>query len=193
MGSYLSCASYSSVMPYNTVKVLFFNGGLQEFHTEMKVAEIMLENPQHFVCHSDSLEVGRRINPLSADDDLEVGHLYLVLPMSKLQSVLSGSLMASIAFRATSAMKKSSKNGVKTLLGLAGVRPLVNGEGMYLQDNGHLGGEFHQDLKTAEVPKLNMEDLSELQMGLGKYIKLSSCRSWKPRLETIIEAERVRV
>ncbi|GLJ46353.1 hypothetical protein SUGI_0977110 [Cryptomeria japonica] len=49
MGSYLSRASYSSVVPYNTVKVMLFNGGLQEFHTEMKVAEIMLENPQHFV------------------------------------------------------------------------------------------------------------------------------------------------
>ncbi|GLJ46354.1 hypothetical protein SUGI_0977120 [Cryptomeria japonica] len=193
MGSYLSCASYSSVVPYNTVKVLAFNGGLQEFHTEMKVAEIMLENPQHFVCHSDSLEVGRRINALSADNDLELGHLYLVLPMSKLQRVLSGSEMASIAFRANSAMKKSSKSVVKTLPGLVGVKPLVNGGGMCLQDNDHLGGEFHYGpndlIKTEEVPKLNMEDLSDLQMGLVKYIRLRSCRSWKPRLETIREAE----
>ncbi|GLJ46352.1 hypothetical protein SUGI_0977100 [Cryptomeria japonica] len=116
--------------------------------------------------------------------------------MSKLQSVLSGSEMASIAFSANSAMKKCSKNGVKSLPGLVGVRPLVNGEGTCLQDNDHLGGEFHyrpNDLKTDEVPKLNMEDFSELQMGLGKYIRLSSCRFWKPRLETIREAERLGV
>ncbi|GLJ16445.1 hypothetical protein SUGI_0279840 [Cryptomeria japonica] len=93
MGSYLSCAS--SILPSDTVKVVLVDGSVKEFERGAKVAEVMLENPHHFVCNRNCLEVGRRIEPLSADYDLQVKERYVVFPISKLRSALSPSDMVS--------------------------------------------------------------------------------------------------
>ncbi|GLJ46357.1 hypothetical protein SUGI_0977160 [Cryptomeria japonica] len=186
MGSYLSCGS-SHIFPSNTVKVVAYNGELQEFQKQIKAAELMLENPQHFVCHADSLQVGRRINPLSADEDLELGHLYFLLPMSKLQGVVSDSDMASIAVRAKSAMKKGSKNFEKKIIPLFGDMVFQD----KARDHDDLGGDLPGGLNIVVVPKMDVEGLSELQIDLGKY-RLSKSRSWRPNLETIREADKPR-
>ncbi|GLJ16447.1 hypothetical protein SUGI_0279860 [Cryptomeria japonica] len=152
MGSYLSCAS--SILSFNTVKVVGLDGSVKEFERGIKVAEVMLENPQHFVCNANSLVVGRRIEPLSADYDLQVKQIYLVFPMSKLHSLLSPSEMIAI----NASTKKTSHN-------FSPLRPSAK-----------IG---HSD-KTEEFsvqPKMNLE---EFQCRLYK-------RSWKPKLETIME------
>lgn len=184
MGSYLSCASASacssaSVMSSsNTVKVVLSDGRLQEFQRQVKVAEVMLENPQHFLCHASALHVGRRISALRADEDLEMGQLYLLLPMSKLQSVLSVSDVVAITVKAESAKRRgSAKNSPK----FAGVQsPEV--------ENSQCGGVFLEREGNC-LPKMDMERMSVEE--LARY-RLSRCRSWKPKLETIREVERVR-
>ena len=155
----------------------------------------MLENSQHFVCEAAALHVGRRINPLPADEDLDLGHLYFLLPMSKLQGFVSRSDLASIAAKAKSAIKASSKSsvGIFPMLGELGLF-FRGGSTNYEQGNDvdhDLGEDLECDLKIVAVPKMDVEGLSDLHMGLGKY-RLGSCRSWKPNLETIREVERLR-
>lgn len=184
MGNYISCASDS--VPSNTVKVLSWNGTVQELQRRIKAAELMLDNPQHFVCHANGLQIGRRINPLSADEELDLGYLYFLLPMAKLHSVLSGTDMASLAFKANSAMKPANRrsSGARVLpaFGDLLMRPLPP---EMKRDDDDLEDVLTREEEFA-VPKLNLEDDPELSTALAD-LRLRTCRTWKPKLETITE------
>eukprot|EP01018_Ginkgo_biloba_P027359 Gb_05762 [translate_table: standard] len=193
MGNHVSLCSSCNV-PSTTVKVLLMNGSVQAFQRPIKAAEVMLENPQQFVCHSNALQIGRRISALSADEDLDLGHLYFLLPMQKLHSLLSASDMASLVFKANSVLKRKSKSTAKILPVFAYMCPLpVNRN----HDN-KFDGEFGmKEMKVEEmteqeilVPRMNM-DMDVLPFEWGKQ-RLNSCRSWKPMLETITEAPLVK-
>eukprot|EP01018_Ginkgo_biloba_P027365 Gb_05766 [translate_table: standard] len=106
MGNYRSCACRNT----NSLKVIAFNGRILEFQKPIKAVELMLENPQHFVCHANALQTGHRIAALSADEELEQGNTYLLLPMDKLRSVVSPSDMAALALRSVSSRMKVSSN-----------------------------------------------------------------------------------
>jgi len=168
------------------VKVIHWNGSVQGFHRLINVAELMLDNPQHFVCHANGLQIGRRIHPLSADEDLDLGQLYFLLPMAKLHSVLSATDMAALAFKANSAMKTTSRwsSGAK-ILPLFGdflMRPLLHEKKNDMEED----KQINEAQEEFAVPKLNLEDVPELSMALAQ-IRLRTCRSWKPKLETINE------
>lgn len=184
MGNYISCASDS--VPSNTVKVLSWNGTVQELQRRIKAAELMFDNPQHFVCHANGLQIGRRINPLSADEELDLGYLYFLLPMAKLHSVLSGTDMASLAFKANSAVKPASRrsSGARVLpaFGDLLMRPLPP---EMKRDDDDLEDVLTREKEFA-VPKLNLEDDPELLTALAQ-LTLNAGKCWKPKLETINE------
>ena len=111
MGNYISCDSTN--VESNVMKVIKLYGNVQEFERPMKAAELMLDNPQHFVCHSTAVQTGRRILALSADEELELGNLYFLLPMQKLHSSPSPSEIASLAsltLKADPAFQRSTSN-----------------------------------------------------------------------------------
>jgi hypothetical protein len=171
------------------VKVIHSNGSVQDIQRRVKAAQLMLDNHQHFVCHANGLQIGRRINPLTADEELELGHLYFLLPMAKLRSVLSGTDMASLAFKANSAMKAATRrsSGAR-ILPLFGdlKRPLPPEikRDVFLLEEGKQISEVQEEVLV--VPKLNLEDDPELTMALAQ-LRFNTGRSWKPKLETINE------
>ncbi|KAH9327890.1 hypothetical protein KI387_044382, partial [Taxus chinensis] len=57
------------------------------------VAEVMLDYPNQFVCKLSSVQAGHRVAALTAEEELERGNVYALLPMHKLRSVLSDSDM----------------------------------------------------------------------------------------------------
>jgi len=186
MGSYISCAS--NTVPSSTVKVIHWNGSVQDLQRRITAAELMLDNPQHFVCHANGLQIGRRINPLTADEELDLGYLYFLLPMPKLHSVLSGTDMASLAFKANSAMKaaKRRSSGARVLpLFEDFMRPLPPEmrKDVFLAEGKQINGAQEEQLT---VPKLNLEDDPELSTALAQ-LRLNPSKSWKPKLETIEE------
>jgi hypothetical protein len=149
----------------------------------------MLDNPQHFVCHANGLQIRRRINPLTADEELELGHFYFLLPMSKLHSVLSGTDMAALGLKANSAMKvtkrRSSGARVLPLFGEL-IRPLspeMKSDVLLLEEGKQSGRAQEEQLP---VPKLNLEDDPELLTALAQ-LRLKAGKCWKPKLETINE------
>ncbi|XP_022737262.1 uncharacterized protein LOC111290170 [Durio zibethinus] len=96
MGNAASCApSIILIISSGVVKVLFPNGNMQIYTKPVKAADLMLKNPEQFVCDSSSLEVDYRIHGLTADEVLERCQLYFLLPMELLYSVLTHEEMSS--------------------------------------------------------------------------------------------------
>ena len=152
----------------------------------------MLENAQHFLCHANGLQNGRRINPLTADADkeLDMGYLYFLLPMTKLHSVLSGTDMASLALKANSAIKTATRrsSGARILPFFGDLMrplPLEVKMDVFLMDDGNLQTSGPQEEQLV-LPKLNLEDDLELLTALLQ-LRFNSGKSWKPKLETINE------
>ncbi|GLJ05073.1 hypothetical protein SUGI_0010510 [Cryptomeria japonica] len=153
---------WACVNPSKTAKLIRFNGGVERIKIKMgmtvKVAEFMLDNPDHFVCNLGSLQAGRRILALPAEEEIERGNTYVLFPMHKLRSVLSELEMGRIYQR-----KKKSKAICCKIFPVC------------------------QEAIEAEKPSLpklvaNEEEIERMKIIIGKQ------RSWKPSLHTIHES-----
>ena len=68
-----------------TGKVILLDGTIKEFEHPIIVAEMMLECPQQVVVdlNSSSNNTQKRLSPLPADKVLEVGRIYLMVPIRR--------------------------------------------------------------------------------------------------------------
>uniref|UniRef100_A0A2P2PM69 DUF4228 domain-containing protein n=1 Tax=Rhizophora mucronata TaxID=61149 RepID=A0A2P2PM69_RHIMU len=172
MGNYISCTlANPMVRSSKGSRVIFPSGEIRQFRDPIKAAEIMLECPNYFVANSQSLRVGRRFSPLSADEELELGNVYLMFPMQRVNSVVTAADMAVLFMAANSAAKRisggSSKVGVLPESGSQNV-PESSRES---EDGG---------------PRLSPEGVEGFPVPEFSY-RLSLRRSRKPTLETIKE------
>lgn len=156
---------------------------------QIKAVELMLDNPQHFVCHANGLQIGRRISHLMADEELDFGHLYFLLPIPKLHSALSGIDMAALGLKSNSAMtsknRRSSSARVLPLFGdlMRPLPPKMKIDVLLLEEGKQSGKAQEEQLP---VPKLNLEDDPDLLTVLAQ-LRLNEGKCWKPKLETINE------
>ncbi|XP_054823333.1 uncharacterized protein LOC129321558 [Prosopis cineraria] len=172
MGNYISC-TFIFVPPLMTkniakaARVIFPTGEVKLFKEPVSVAELMLECPNHFLANSRSLQIAHRFSPLAADDDLELGNVYVFFHMRRANTVVTAADMA-VIFVAESLR-------VKRLTGGGAARAWV-----------HCGGEnqSQQELVVVEktVPRLSLDGVD-----LGFQYRMKCCRSRKPMLETIRE------
>lgn len=102
------CNSISSRIQCQATQVIYSDGSLREFGVQIKAEEIILQNPDHFLCNSDSLYIDQYMVPVNSEEELEMGQLYFLLPLCKLQYVLSMSDMAAMLKRANSAIIRST-------------------------------------------------------------------------------------
>ncbi|GLJ09141.1 hypothetical protein SUGI_0102530 [Cryptomeria japonica] len=181
MGNYMSCVSSQ------TVKVILQNGSVQEFKRSVKAAELMLENSQQFVSHASCVKAGKRAAALVADEELQMGQLYLMLPMHKLNSALTASDVASLLlFQKNSSFKNSGtrrnpKGHSRILPVLTYMCPLPvveRKQGKQAVAGSKRGNGKEDDICVKTV--VEVEDVPTIR-------RLSVCRSWKPALETITE------
>ncbi|XP_076931506.1 uncharacterized protein LOC143596685 [Bidens hawaiensis] len=96
MGNYTSacdcnCNLILSPRTKNTkpARVVFPSGEIRQFPDSAKAAEIMIEYPTFFLVNSQSLSINRRFSPLSADEELESGNIYIMFPMRRLNSMVT--------------------------------------------------------------------------------------------------------
>ncbi|KAK8521408.1 hypothetical protein V6N13_077513 [Hibiscus sabdariffa] len=163
MGNAASCAP-SITSSGGAVKVVFPDGSLQIYTKPVKAADLMVENPGHFVCDSGNLIVGSRIHGLTADDELERRRVYFLLPMDLLYSVLTQEEMSCLSCKATKALKHASFN-------IGRIFPVVFTEFCIFPSEA-----------TKTAPKSSVGDVAE-----DSVERFSKQRSWKPALETILE------
>ncbi|XP_020239606.1 uncharacterized protein LOC109818528 [Cajanus cajan] len=101
MGNYISCTlSTIGSKHWRDIKVIFPSGEIGQFEEGVKAAELMLEMPSFFVVNTRSLQIGRRFCALNADEELECGNVYAMLPMKRLNSVVTASDMGALLITA---------------------------------------------------------------------------------------------
>ncbi|KAK6151035.1 hypothetical protein DH2020_015967 [Rehmannia glutinosa] len=170
MGNYISCTLLGPVGKASSraTKVIFPSGEIRRVNEPTKAAELMLETPNSFLVNTKSMQIGRRFAALNADEDLEMGNVYVFFPMSRLNSVVMAADMAALFLAANSVAKRVSLGSVR-------ISP-------------ECGGDMQIVGRTEKfsVPKLNLDDIEDFSMPEFKH-RLSVCRSKKPLLETIVE------
>lgn len=165
MGNYISCALSSPASKHsNGAKVIFPDGEIRNFDQPTNAAELMLETPNYFLVNSISLQVGRRFSALSADEELEMGNVYVMVSMRRVNSVITAGDMGSLLVTAGSAVRRASGGKSRILPDL---------------EEAKICGE-------REVPRLNLDEVEDDTVSELK-IRLSMCRSRRPLLETIAE------
>ncbi|KAJ8758524.1 hypothetical protein K2173_000245 [Erythroxylum novogranatense] len=178
MGNYISCTLATPlVRTAKASRVIFPGREIKQFREPLKAAELMLECPNFFLANSASLHIGRRFSALSADEDLELGNVYIMFPMKRLSSVVTAADMAVFFMAANSAAKRISggNNDVR-------VSPESSGDNNVQ--------ESHQKSEDGG-PRFSLEGVEGLSASEFHY-RLSRCRSRKPSLETINEEAVVR-
>ncbi|KAJ1442553.1 hypothetical protein SESBI_00919 [Sesbania bispinosa] len=169
MGNYISCTLSTPGSKHSrAIKVIFPSGEIQQFEEPIKAAELMLEMPSFFVVNTRSLQIGRRFSALNADEELEFGNVYVMLPMKKLNSVVTAADMGALLLTANAAAKRVSGAKVRILIPDSKVE------------------EKETYMTMESQPKLNLDDIEEFSSPEFMH-RLSMCRSKKPLLETIAE------
>ncbi|KAL9230087.1 hypothetical protein vseg_005479 [Gypsophila vaccaria] len=164
MGNYASCTLGGVNGKHSKVaRVILPSGEIKPFNQPTKAAELMLEIPNYFLINSKSLQLGRRIYPLTADEDLEFGDVYVMFPMQRVNSFVNSADLAALYLTA----KRVSTRAAKVRVVPAS------------------SGEVHEAEIAAREVKMITEGVEELLSGFQHRRSVS--RSKKPLLETIVE------
>ncbi|PWA71203.1 hypothetical protein CTI12_AA247120 [Artemisia annua] len=160
MGNYVSSCTFIFTPKLKTNKaarVIFPTGEIRQFQDTINAAEIMLDCPNYFLVNSQSLNLNRRFTPLSADENLEPGQVYIMFPMRRVNSMITPADMAVFWMSANNAPKRIS--------------------GKISPDSGSDVTLMVQE----EQPRLVVGEIPEFSH------RLMVCRSKKPVLDTIKE------
>ncbi|KAH7686086.1 hypothetical protein IHE45_04G081200 [Dioscorea alata] len=180
MGNYISCTLTSSLGNQNKgAKVIFKDGTLKQLQSPTNAAELMFENPNHFLVNSRSMEVGRRFSPLAADEDLESGNVYVMFPMKRLNAVITAGDMGRLLMAANSALRRASGGRTRVLPDFHQAAP----ELAVVNQDEDKEGRINMGAEDGDEGCCSSSSSSMLEF---KY-RLSVCRSRKPLLETIVE------
>ncbi|PWA41140.1 hypothetical protein CTI12_AA556210 [Artemisia annua] len=162
MGNYASSCTLiiPPIMKTNKAsRVIFPSGEIRQYREQIKAAEVMLECPSFFLVNSRSLNINRRFSPLSADEDLEPGNIYIMFSMRRVNSMVTPADMALFWMAGNNAGKRIS--------------------GRITPDTA-ASGDATEAVEAAEEPRM-MVDVPEFSY------RMVVCRSRKPFLDTIME------
>uniref|UniRef100_A0A1J3IY82 Uncharacterized protein n=1 Tax=Noccaea caerulescens TaxID=107243 RepID=A0A1J3IY82_NOCCA len=172
----LVCSALSKTSS-SAARVILPDGEVRHIHAPTKAAELMMEIPSFFLVDAKSLKIGRKFNPLAADDDLQIRgcHVYVAFPMTRSTSAANASDMA----RLFVAAKKQQRRRIGTK-SITAVKHCHSGR---VSPDGEEDGEVRM---ISAGSKLNLEDIEEFSAAEFMH-RISVSKSKKPKLETIIE------
>ncbi|XP_068638675.1 uncharacterized protein [Aristolochia californica] len=174
MGNYLSCTLNTAPGRLSRgAKVIVPDGDIRQFDCPINAAELMFETPNHFLVNSGALKIGCRFAPLSADEDLEIGNVYVMFHMKRVNSVVTAADMEALLITANSAVSRASVGKARILPEVGAAPQLV------------AATEGFQRLQS-DAPRLNLDELED-DWVIEFKSRWSLCRSRKPMLETIVE------
>nr|GMD08693.1 Mitochondrial fission regulator like [Ipomoea batatas] len=84
--------------------VVNMNGALQEFRRPVKAADVLSDNPNCFLSNSEAMNVNSAMPQVAGDEDLQLGQLYFLLPVSMSHAPLSLQDMCALAIKASAAL-----------------------------------------------------------------------------------------
>ncbi|KAG2700795.1 hypothetical protein I3843_06G013400 [Carya illinoinensis] len=183
MGNYISCTLATPLIKNKrAARVIFPGGEVRQCREPVKAAELMFECPNFFLVNSQSLHIGRRFSALSADEELELGNVYVTFPMRRVNSIITAADMAIVFMAANSAAKRISGGKVRIL-------PESGTSGKQEEASSYEAAAAAVEESEVRGSRLSLEDGIEGLSGLEMKYRLSVCRSRKPVLETIKEEQ----
>ncbi|KAJ4716441.1 HTH-type transcriptional regulator [Melia azedarach] len=93
-----------------TAKIIHLDGRLQEFRQPIKAGSILSENPNCFLCCSESMYIGSQAPRLPEDEELQLGQIYFLMRLSKSQFPLTLQELCSLAIKASSALSRTTSS-----------------------------------------------------------------------------------
>uniref|UniRef100_A0A5K1AJP1 DUF4228 domain-containing protein n=2 Tax=Nymphaea colorata TaxID=210225 RepID=A0A5K1AJP1_9MAGN len=186
--------------PLRTVKLIQSDGVVKVYHHAVNASELMHEFPKHLVCHSDSFCIGRKIPALSADEELQLGHKYFLLPKHFFQSVLSFVSLASLASSSSRVVKnvagirpfdisKTPEGSLQIRVSDEFIAKLMEEGKVKEEDEGTNRKTHQQQRKQVQPIKGKVCTTAQLQKDYTQLVGYRS-QQWKPKLETIRESEK---
>ncbi|XP_026380699.1 uncharacterized protein LOC113275421 [Papaver somniferum] len=216
MGNHVSCTLTVQTggkhsIPSNEATVILPKGVIRKIEGPFltKAAEIMFEIPNHFLVNSKSLRIGSRFSALNADEDLEMGNVYVLFPMKRVNSVVTASDMGSLLLLATTTAAAGNK-GRTSASGGGNNKVRVSPESIIVppsvaDDDDDKDEEFIEDQDSwvvmirnikrdnskkqsdhDQIPRLSLEDIDDIILADLQH-RRSVGRSRKPSLSTITE------
>lgn len=89
----------------DSIKIIHMDGCIEEFSDPIKASKITSRNPNFFLCNSEQMLIGSCVPSLSPDENLQIGQIYFLLPLSLAQSPLSLPDLCNFAIKASSALR----------------------------------------------------------------------------------------
>lgn len=99
-----NCAFTFTLHSQSTVKIVHTDGSLQEFKQPIKANLVLSQNPNCFLCNSESMYVNSHLPHVADDEELQLGQIYFLVPLSKSHALLSLQELCSFAIKASSAL-----------------------------------------------------------------------------------------
>ncbi|KAL5053924.1 hypothetical protein RYX36_034606 [Vicia faba] len=89
------------------VNIVHSNGKLRQLKYPIKAWHVLSRNPNHFLCSSETMYVGSYLPSVPPNQELQLEHIYFLLPLSKSNVPLSLQDLCSLAIKANTALGKN--------------------------------------------------------------------------------------
>ncbi|KAL5980055.1 hypothetical protein ACLOJK_036522 [Asimina triloba] len=183
-------ARFSSTEPGSsyyplTATVISVNGALRQYPLSINASQVLgLETTSpssFFLCNSDNLFFDEYIPPLDSTIQLQVGHIYFVLPLDRLQYPLTAREMAAMAVKASIALAEGSKkNKSRRRKRTQKISPL--------SDLGEKVLENEDEEKKTEIDDaMRSKSLKRVMSRKGRLVRPRQKRPFRATLTTIHE------
>ncbi|XVF17795.1 hypothetical protein REPUB_Repub10bG0154700 [Reevesia pubescens] len=83
-------------------KVVHIDGRVQEFRQPIQGKNIISQNPNCFLCNSESMSIGCSVPQVPDDEELQPGTIYFLLPLSQSHKPLTLPDLCALAIKAAS-------------------------------------------------------------------------------------------
>ncbi|KAI3884416.1 hypothetical protein MKW92_015783 [Papaver armeniacum] len=90
----------------STAKVIHVDGRLQEFKQPIRAEDILSQNPNCFLCSSETMYVHMIIPKMDETEELQMGQVYFLLPLSHSRQPLTISELCALAIKASSVLPR---------------------------------------------------------------------------------------
>ncbi|KAK7404462.1 hypothetical protein VNO78_05371 [Psophocarpus tetragonolobus] len=94
----------------STVNIIELDGRLQQWKKAIKAWEVLSENPNCYICCSESMYVGSPMPPVPPTQDLQLGLIYFIVPLPKSRLPLSLQDLGALAIKANAALASATPN-----------------------------------------------------------------------------------
>ncbi|XP_020216738.1 uncharacterized protein LOC109800361 [Cajanus cajan] len=94
----------------STVNIVHLDGKLEQLKEPTKAWHVLSENPNCYMCCSESMYVGLPMPPVAPTQELQSDHIYFLVPLSKSRVPLSLQDLGNLAIKANAALATSRPN-----------------------------------------------------------------------------------